>query len=243
MSKSITLVPPRIDSPLGRLPVGHAAATSSVSDPTLLTRIRYSEFNADVDFDGTLIGGLGFKSEPDLNFSSGGVEVGLHLNEFVEVFADLGGGNAENNDNPAKVEGAEVGIGLRSAAPSQPGLGVDFGARYCAYVMDGENSGLDEEIIGTGSNAHLGGAYSLPLGDALLLTPSAGIMYLERRGDYEAELLGVKVADADFEVFSWGIYTGLRLNTPSLRHLECMVRAFVGTEDVQGIRFILGYRF
>jgi hypothetical protein len=209
--------------------------------------VKTQYYEGDVEFDGDVNGVPVPDYEVELESFMVGIEAGIVVDSEFEFFFDFMGNEVENPDSNAEVDGAEVGIGIRSPYPRQEGFSVDWSFRLSAHYLENDTtvSGQDaeDELAGGGIDTRIGACYAYPLESGYFFSTHAGLLSKYWTGEEEGELNGVRVLDVDYELDSLGAYLGFRLSGSRRPHTDVRINFFFGTDDLYGAMLSAGVRF
>lgn len=207
----------------------------------------YEYTGVEVDFDGDSKGSPVSVSNEETVFKRAGLEVAVSKAQNLEIFADLGWSEMDKDDASA-LDGYEMGIGVRSQWPTEPGWGIDWSGRLSYFDLDDDETLfgtilLDREIEGYGITLKGGPHYAFQVGEEYIFSPHAGIQYNMKRGDEDISRFGTKETDLEFEYDSFGAYVGARFNSKSLKHFDINADLSVGSNALIGFMISAGIRF
>lgn len=221
------------------------AAGVSCNAITLSPKVQH--YSADAEFKGKFLGVRTGTYEAEFDYAAIGLELAWQANRDLELFTDLGVAGADEESLDVGINGLEVGLGMRSADPVDPGWGIDWGIRLHSHYLEDENtiSGVryDNEFTGSGVDFNVGVYHAFPLENDLLLKASLGGYAKSLDGEWEADLVNTKVLDIDYELESEALYAGIALVPAGEEGIDLSALYYQGTEDVRGVVVTAGVRF
>lgn len=208
---------------------------------------KFQHFSADVEFEGTFLGVPTGTYEGDFDYAALGLELAWQAAPELELFVDLGFAAADEENLDVGITGSELGLGIRSPDPDEPGWGMEWALRVHSHQMDSEDtiSGVryDTEFVGGGADLNLGVYHAFSLESGLLFVASTGLFVKSLNGEWTADLVGIEVLDIDYEFESEALYAGITLTSAEEEGVDLSARYYQGTEDLRGVIVTAGFKF
>jgi hypothetical protein len=200
--------------------------------------------------------------DPEWDFMAAGIELAVESDSGVVWFMDFNDVTVEGEDSATAdidydADGYAVGFGLQSPDCWDEGWSCDWRVRVGYHRMDdaalydsgGVSYSLEWEYEGLEADASFGASYVMPAGDCLLVAPLAGLLAKVMDGSRDEHrndesIPGISFhGSSDYEVFTAGVYAGLRLKHREMQDFVARAGYFLGLEELQGFYLSVGMRF
>ncbi len=208
---------------------------------------KFQHFGADVEFEGAFLGVPTGTYEGEFDYAALGLEFAWQASPYLELFADLGFAAADEENLDVGTTGSELGIGIRSPDPTEPGWGMEWAVRVHSHNLESEETiagvRYDAEFIGGGSDLNLGVRRAFDFERGLLVVASAGVWAKSLNGEWTADLVGVEMLDIDYEFESEALYAGIALTSTEEQGVDLSACYYQGAEDLRGVIVTAGFKF
>jgi len=208
---------------------------------------KFQHFGADVEFEGAFLGVPTGTYEGDFNYAALGLEFAWEASPDIELFGDLGYAAAEEESLDVGIAGSEIGFGIRSPDPAEPGWGVDWEVRLHSHYMENDETiagvRYDNEFVGGGSDLNVGVRHAFDFERGLLVVASTGIWIKTLDGEWTADLVGTEVLDIDYEFEAGALYAGIALTSTEEEGVDLSAHYYQGNDDLRGVIVSAGFKF
>lgn len=224
-------------------------AAACVSRETVSIRPKYIFFESEIEFDDPLPFVIPADDELDADQERYGIEVAGKVCPFAEFYGDLLVSNFEYDAKGSPDgEGWAAGVGFRSLIPEEEGWFADYGARIGYARMDDDDlfilTPTKYDWKAWEGDINLGAQYALMIEEDIVLAPRAGGFFKGQWGRFSAKWPNITgLGHYSYELESFGLYGGARMEFIDEPGLELGVNGFFGTEELAGFMAVVGIRF